>query len=44
MRSGGSAETALIFAATWDVVALTAATTLAVYKPGTRPGVARNRG
>jgi hypothetical protein len=36
LRSGGSAEAELIGAASWDVVALTAATTLAVYKPGRR--------
>ena len=35
MRSGsGDAETVLIAAAAWDVLALTAATVLSVYKPG----------
>ncbi len=36
LRSGGDAEALLIAAAAWDVVALTAATALAVYKPGRR--------
>jgi hypothetical protein len=36
LRSGGSAEAELIGAASWDLVALTAATKLAVYKPGRR--------
>jgi hypothetical protein len=36
LPSGGSAEAELIGAANWDVVALTAATTLAIYKPGRR--------
>jgi Predicted integral membrane protein (DUF2269) len=39
MQSGdGGAETALILAAAWDVLALTAATVLSVYKPGRRRG------
>jgi hypothetical protein len=32
--NGGNAETALIAAAGWDVIALMTATALAVYKPG----------
>ncbi len=37
MRDGsGNAETVLIAAAAWDVLALTAATVLSVYKPGKR--------
>jgi uncharacterized membrane protein len=32
--NGGNAETALIAAASWDVIALMTATALAVYKPG----------
>jgi hypothetical protein len=37
MRNGnGDAETVLIAAAAWDVLALTAATVLSVYKPGKR--------
>ncbi len=40
LRDGGDAHGALIAAATWDVVALTTATVLAVYKPGRR----RHRG
>ena len=38
LRDGGDGETALIAAATWDVIALTTATALAVYKPGRRRG------
>jgi uncharacterized membrane protein SirB2 len=37
---GGDAETLLIAAATWDVLALTLATTLSVFKPG---GLRRRR-
>ena len=36
LRDGGDAEGRLIAAASWDLVALLAATTLAVYKPGRR--------
>lgn len=36
VTNGGDAEAKLIVAATWDVVALTTATALAVYKPGPR--------
>ena len=37
---GGGAETVLIVAAAWDVLALTLATTLSVFKPG---GLRRRR-
>lgn len=36
LRDGGDAQGELIAAATWDVIALTSATVLAVYKPGRR--------
>jgi uncharacterized membrane protein len=36
--NGGNAETALIAAASWDVIALMTATALAVYKPGAAAG------
>jgi uncharacterized membrane protein len=36
LRDGGDAQGELIAAATWDVIALTTATALAVYKPGRR--------
>ena len=36
LRDGGDAQGKLIVAASWDVVALTTATVLAVYKPGRR--------
>ena len=43
MHNGqGGAETRLILAASWDVLALTVATALSVYKP-TRARVARPR-
>ena len=42
LRDGGDAEGRLIAAASWDVVALLAATTLAVYKPGKRLRVGAN--
>ena len=42
LRDGGDAEGRLIAAASWDVVALLAATTLAVYKPGKRLHVGAN--
>jgi hypothetical protein len=36
LKDGGDAQGELIAAATWDVIALTTATFLAVYKPGRR--------
>ncbi len=38
LRDGGDGDARLITGAAWDVVALTAATALAVYKPGRRRG------